>query len=97
MFITARRIPKYTSTLYIPDTIHRVDYYPTDDSGQTSLQPPFVSNLSAHVAQYSPGTYRQRLVLCTFLPLSRRRVNTGNETYLVIQCRAQLWGFKMFR
>ena len=42
--ITARRTRRYTSTLYIPGTIQRVGYYPMDDGGRHSFQPPNVSN-----------------------------------------------------
>ena len=55
--ITARRIRRYTSTLYIHGTIRRVGYYPMDDGKRHSLQPPNVSNLSARVSQYISAAY----------------------------------------
>ena len=41
--ITARRTRRYTPTLYIRRTIHRVGYYLMDGGGRSDLQPPFVS------------------------------------------------------
>ena len=55
--ITARRTGRYTSTLYIPGTIHRLDFEPMNDGGRYNIQPPKVSNLSAHVAQYISAFY----------------------------------------
>ena len=55
--ITARRTGRYTSTLYIPGTIHRLDFEPMNDGGRYRIQPPKVSNLSAHVAQYISTAY----------------------------------------
>ena len=54
---TARRTCRYTSMLYIPDTIQRVGHYPLDDGGRYSIQPPNVSNLSAHAAQFTSAAY----------------------------------------
>ncbi len=54
---TARRTCRYTSTLYIPDTIQRVGHYPLDDGGRYSIQPLNVSNLSAHAAQFTSAAY----------------------------------------
>ena len=40
--ITARRTRRYTSTLYIRRTIHRLNFEPMDGSGRYSFQPPNV-------------------------------------------------------
>ena len=42
--ITARRTRRYTSTLYINSTIHRVVYDFMDGGGRSDLQPPNVSD-----------------------------------------------------
>ena len=38
--ITARRTRRYTSTLYIPGTIHRLDFESMNDGGRYIFQPP---------------------------------------------------------
>ena len=40
--ITARRTRRYTSTLYIHRTIHRVFFNSMDGSGRSDLQPPIL-------------------------------------------------------
>ena len=55
--ITARRTRRYTSTLYIPGTIHRLDFEPINDGGRYSVQSPNVSNLSARVAHFNSADY----------------------------------------
>ena len=55
--ITARRTRRYTSTLYIPGAIHRLDFEPMNDGGRYSIQSPKVSNLSAHVVQFTSADY----------------------------------------
>ena len=40
--ITARRTRRYTSTLYIHRTIHKLDLKPMNGGGRSNLQPPFV-------------------------------------------------------
>ena len=55
--ITARRTGRYTSTLYIPGTIHRLDFEPMNDGGRYSIQPPNVSNLPAHVVHFTSADY----------------------------------------
>ena len=42
--MTALRIRRYTSTWYIRPTIHRLNFQPIDGRGQSSLQPPNVSD-----------------------------------------------------
>ena len=42
--ITARRIRRYASTLYIHGAIRKVGYDPTDGGRRSNLQPPCVSN-----------------------------------------------------
>ncbi len=53
--ITARRIRRYTSTLYIHGTIRRVGYYPMDDGKRHSLQPPNVLMSSESVLANWPA------------------------------------------
>ena len=40
--ITARRTRRYTSTLYIHRTTHKLDLKPMNGGGRSNLQPPFV-------------------------------------------------------
>ena len=40
--ITARRTRRYTSTLYIHRTTHKLDLKPMNVGGRSNLQPPFV-------------------------------------------------------
>ena len=42
--ITARRTRRYTSTLYIHRTTHKLDLKPMNGGGRSNLQPPFVSD-----------------------------------------------------
>ena len=65
--ITARRTRRYTSTLYILGTIRRVGYYPMNDGGRYSFQPPNVlmasesvlANWPAEMSHYTAGKSRQ--------------------------------------
>ena len=41
--ITARRTRRYTSTLYIRRSTHRLNFKPMDDGGRSNLQPPILS------------------------------------------------------
>ena len=42
--ITARRTRRYTSTLYIHRTTHKLDLKPMNGGERSNLQPPFVSD-----------------------------------------------------
>ena len=55
--ITARRIRRCISTLYIHRTIHWLDFKPMDDGRRYGIQSPNVSNSSAHVAHFNSAFY----------------------------------------
>ena len=55
--ITARRTRRYTSTLYIHRTIHRLDFEPMDDGRRYGFQSPIVSNSSAHMGHFTSADY----------------------------------------
>ncbi len=55
--ITALRTRRYDSIWYIPGAIHRLDFEPMNDGGRYSIQSPKVSNLSAHVVQFTSADY----------------------------------------
>ena len=75
--ITARRTRRYTSTLYIPGTIQRIGYYPMDDGGRYSFQPPNVSNLSAHAAQYISAAYTHQWQMVDFIGKEESFLNSS--------------------
>ena len=60
--ITALRTRRYDSTWYIPGAIHEVENDPMDGGRRYDIQPPFVSDLSAHVVQFNSADYTG----CTF-------------------------------
>ena len=60
--ITARRTPRYTSTLYIHCTIHRLSFQPMNGGRRYSIQSPIVSNSSAHVAHFNSAFYTLGIV-----------------------------------
>ena len=65
--ITARRTRRYTSTLYIRRTIHRLNFKPMDDGRRYGIQSPILSNLSAHVDHFNSADYSsllRQLVTC---------------------------------
>ena len=55
--ITARRTRRYTSTLYIRHTAHRLDFKPMDGGGRSSFQLPHVSNLPARAVHFTSAVY----------------------------------------
>ena len=56
--ITARRTRRYDSTWYILGTFHGVENDPMDGGRRYGIQPPIVSDLSAHVVQFNSSNYR---------------------------------------
>ena len=55
--ITARRTRRYTSTLYIRHTAHRLDFKPMDGGRWGNFQLPHVSNLPARAVHFTSAVH----------------------------------------